>query len=351
MARIGNWDVTLNKQGWFDTTSADPLNGWFDKTAIGAQSIDITIQPPGIPSAEAQGLPKVFQIVAAPGIPSAETQGAPFVAALVEPPGIPSAETTSAGKAAIVITPAAIPAVNVVAAGSTETGISPPAIPSDAVVASGVVEASVTPPGIPSAEVEAPGEVASPPPPPTSTAAHGGWPTTRAPRPSDHVWPEHQPPGTWGDGYGGDEPFFVWPDAAVAGSAEQYPWLEQDAYANDGDAPLSLGLIDHFGPMPTLPENELLVAGNVGERSPWVWVAAGVALGAGVAWWFSQNGKKPSRKTSKRAPKSAPRRVSAERARAPRRDAVAKAAAHAALFAKAAQTLPKPKKMATKEGR
>jgi hypothetical protein len=35
VARVGNFDAELNPQGWFDETFADPLNGWFDDTAIG----------------------------------------------------------------------------------------------------------------------------------------------------------------------------------------------------------------------------------------------------------------------------------------------------------------------------
>lgn len=47
MARQGNFDVTYNLQGWFDTTLADPLNGWFVDDAIGG--------PPAQPKTAAHG--------------------------------------------------------------------------------------------------------------------------------------------------------------------------------------------------------------------------------------------------------------------------------------------------------
>jgi hypothetical protein len=155
MARIGNWDVSLNKQGWFDITLADPLNGWFDKTAVGFEGF--TISPPGIPSASVQGLPKVIQIVAAPGIPSAAVQSAPFVAQLVEPPGIPS--------------------VSEVAPAQNALEVKAPGIPSAQVVSAGEAAAGIRPPGIPSVSEVAAAEVSTPTP--TTTPAHGGQPGGR----------------------------------------------------------------------------------------------------------------------------------------------------------------------------
>lgn len=43
MARVGNFDVELNQQGWFDIRLADPINGWFDKVAVGRKALP----PPG----------------------------------------------------------------------------------------------------------------------------------------------------------------------------------------------------------------------------------------------------------------------------------------------------------------
>jgi len=48
VARLGNFDVTLSRGGWFDITTADPLNGWFDKVAVGVEG-----SPPPPPPAPA----------------------------------------------------------------------------------------------------------------------------------------------------------------------------------------------------------------------------------------------------------------------------------------------------------
>jgi hypothetical protein len=53
MARLGNFDVELNFQGWFDIDMADPLNGWLDKVAVGVGTS--TSPPPPTPTAPLLG--------------------------------------------------------------------------------------------------------------------------------------------------------------------------------------------------------------------------------------------------------------------------------------------------------
>ena len=36
MALLGEFDVSLNPQGWFDTNAANPANGFFDDDLVGA---------------------------------------------------------------------------------------------------------------------------------------------------------------------------------------------------------------------------------------------------------------------------------------------------------------------------
>jgi len=343
MARIGNFDVTLNRQGWFDINAADPRNGQFDKVAIGVEGA-IELQPPGIPSASQVASGFVIQIVSAAGIPSASVQGAPFVAVIVEPPGIASASIVGPAENAIVIRPVGISSAEVVApadvseslrlpgipsasevapsevsgaleppgiptpsevaAGEIAAGISPPGIPSASEVSSGETAQNASPPGIPSAEVVAPADVGQrvqppgipsaesvaagdvAPEPPRSTAAHGGWPaTTRA---------HDRPP--WTVDLQLDAWWQLWDEAPrpnfwgapendnadSVGSVGIFDW----AASIDPNDPLThdAGIIRRLGPLVALPQQDYMVAGEITSESRWKWIAIGAAVGLGAAF-------------------------------------------------------------------
>lgn len=283
MARIGNFDVTLNKQGWFDIDSADPLNGWFDDTAVGATGAStINVQPPGIPSASVQVLPKVIQIVQAPGVPSSGTSAPAMVAVLVEPPGIPSDEVQAPAQAAFVIKPAAVPSAEIVA-------------PAD-------VAARVQPPGIPAADVVAPAQASKE----AAPASHGGWPPT----PTTTRARERQPPWSYEQDwlrYFAEAPPLppIPPQNDNARPwAQPQPWWPRETEPKLSDTnPLThnVGLLDTYGPMDDLPEADFLVAGNVETGVPWKKILVGVGVGVAVGYFAAQMGKKPGRKSGARA--------------------------------------------------
>jgi hypothetical protein len=54
VARIGNFDVQYNPQGWFDTTLADPLNGWLCDDAIGLKEAVSAVGHGGWPATRAR---------------------------------------------------------------------------------------------------------------------------------------------------------------------------------------------------------------------------------------------------------------------------------------------------------
>jgi hypothetical protein len=53
VARLGEFDVTLSPQGWFDVTYANPENGFFDKDAVGTSTL--YFMPAGIAGSEQIG--------------------------------------------------------------------------------------------------------------------------------------------------------------------------------------------------------------------------------------------------------------------------------------------------------
>jgi SPP1 gp7 family putative phage head morphogenesis protein len=51
VARVGAWDITLNRQAWFDVNAGDPLEGFLDKVAIGRGGTPPPPPPVVIPAA------------------------------------------------------------------------------------------------------------------------------------------------------------------------------------------------------------------------------------------------------------------------------------------------------------
>jgi hypothetical protein len=50
VARLGNFSPQLTAKGWFGTTFADPLNGWFDGVAVGRRKAPPPPPPPPRPA-------------------------------------------------------------------------------------------------------------------------------------------------------------------------------------------------------------------------------------------------------------------------------------------------------------